>query len=702
MPQESAFELQDLTPEELASLQMDQEPLPETQQFELQDLSDDELAQIQGPPDPTLGDKLVSRFLGTDVEDPMELTRIGTMILGGVGGAVVGSKLPGPVQVKAIGTTVFSTAGALFGAVAPEAALATGEAIGFLPQGTLEKSGLSPEELRTVLEGEALLEIATGGGLAVIRGTGRAFTSVLAGIKEGEKVTAREAAQRGVALLPVQVGERTLARGYVSVMGRFPFFGSPIRKSALETQVSGQKTLSAMKERLGPISAWNEIGEIIFRDANELLTATTKMFSEQYQQVFRAAADAGVYVKPSAVTSKGDEILQEISQKTPNEFAKEFEITAGQAGEVTEQLRTWISQNVMKMRSLGPEGTEIFAKQSFEQMDGMISKIDQFLATLEPGQQRFAISRMTQLRQAAQLDMLQNVGAANAGDAIIIANRLKALDQTYSHTMSELFETSAANRFASVQRRGLRAAGATELTRIPVDKLAKTVTDLQSPQMIQELSRIVSPETMQRISSTTIFDAIERSTDKGILNPDRLIKELGLDFPTSPKAQALDEMLRLGGSDLRVADYKEMVDVLVKVGAAEIPDVSTFIARRATIGGLKSMINGLVPTAMLTAGSTAAAFSFGSLIGALAFVGGGRMISSSLSNPRNARFLKEVLDEEALAHAKKVAWVKIFRGGIAWLKDEGKLSPEQEAELNRWTNFFMIEFNNRVEEIQGQ
>src|SRR5690606_39673734 len=62
---------------------------------------------------------------------------------------------------------------------------------------------------------------------------------------------------------------------------------------------------------------------------------------------------------------------------------------------------------------------------------------------------------------------------------------LPILDTEFSHTMSELFETSVAKRFGSVERRGLRGVGTDKTTRMPVDQLARSVVNLNSPQAIE-------------------------------------------------------------------------------------------------------------------------------------------------------------------------------------------------------------------------
>src|SRR3990167_2159674 len=137
-------------------------------------------ALIEPPKEsPSVGRRMVQRFLGTDVDDPLELTRMGTSIVGMIGGGIAGSRipaLPGPAGLvvnPVTGAVAGSMIGGFAGRIAPEATMEAGEALGILPPGTRMRVGLGPEGMRTVVEGEALLDLATGGGISALRLAGR-------------------------------------------------------------------------------------------------------------------------------------------------------------------------------------------------------------------------------------------------------------------------------------------------------------------------------------------------------------------------------------------------------------------------------------------------------------------------------------------------------------------------------------------------
>ena len=339
------------------------------------------------------------------------------------------------------------------------------------------------------------------------------------------------------------------------------------------------------------------------------------------------------------------------------------------------------------------EGGTLTAAQTLRQMDGLLTKIDQEIASFEPGQKRFAHSLLVQLRQAVQLDMVGNIRGTSAD---VIRAELKATDETFSHVMSQLFETAEANRFASIQKKGLRAVGIKKTTRTPLDQLSRAVVKLDSPQAIDELARLVSPETMQRITATTIDDAVTLSQTKRGFNPDRLAKTLGLDNLNSPRAQSLAKMLEHSGNPLTIKELANFTEAARVISNLEIPNVSTFIARRATIGGVRALLSGLIPGLAL---SGAVAWSAGSLAGAITFIGGSRLISAVMSNPTSARALKHVLDKEATTVVRRAAYLRALRFGIRSLSDSGEITGQERHTMEQAATLFMLEMNAQVKEL---
>ncbi len=66
------------------------------QRFVAVDANEDELKGLipVEQPDPSIREKLVGRFMGTDVDDQLELTRTGALVVGGFAGGIAMGQYP--------------------------------------------------------------------------------------------------------------------------------------------------------------------------------------------------------------------------------------------------------------------------------------------------------------------------------------------------------------------------------------------------------------------------------------------------------------------------------------------------------------------------------------------------------------------------------------------------------------------------------
>ena len=631
---------------------------------------------IEPSPPPGIVGKLIGRMMGTDLprEDPLALTRAGTTFAGAVGGTALGLKaqavIPplGPPGLLAKGAVVLGAGavGAVGGAVAPEATLELMEALGFVEEGTRERVGLSNEELRTVAEGEALLDLAFAGTFQAGAQLARGGARLMAGTtKEGTEI-AEQAARQGIDLPVVAAGESKFAKFFTSVFGRFPFVGTKISKAGVAAEKQINIVLRDLPNRIARVFAESDIGLQIYKNARTLVKATGRHFDARYKDLFAQAERTGVRVTPRATLEKADEIVAKIAAETP---------PVGGAGKTLDKVREFITDNILALRQVSEGGTQT-ARLTLRQADGLASKIDQEIAALEPGQRKFAMSLLTQLKIAVQKDAITNLSGEGAEQ---IARAMRVLDTEFSQTMHHLFETSTAKRFASVRRRGIRGVTFDEATRTPVDELARIVINLKSPQAIEELNRIVSKRTFRHIAARAVDDAIEKGftrTDTGrLFDPAIVIKTLGLDRAASAKTLAFDLMLRKSGG-LTLKNFKDVLNAAEAMARIEIPNVSTFVARGAVIGGAGRIITALLPGIAIGAAASPGDRLLGGLTGMLLFLGGGRAVARLLADPRAARPLRFVLLQTASRANRGANAVRAFRAVVRGLNAEGVISDE--------------------------
>ena len=668
--------------------------------------------------------KIGQRFLGTDVDDPLDLTRLGTTIGGAVIGANIGLRVPtvpGPAGLlinPGTGALLGSATGAFLGAVAPEATIEAAEFFGLVPEGTRDKIGASPTEVQTMAEGEILLDLATGGGIVIVRVGGKFISGVFTGARKLEALkTAGKAQQMGIDLMPIQVGNRTLPRQFVVVFARFPFIGSSIRKTGVKAQEAFKRFAGSIPGRFGSMRTFSEVSETIFTDAKVLLEKITGQLGKEYDAIYKSADELGVQYVPSEVVKKGKAILRILGKETPKR-AGEQKTT----GEVIANLRGFIEQSILTLETRGgggkiintgildEAGKPIFKttpttpaqtiKQTLRQMDGIITEIDEQIVKLEPGTAKFVMEQFNQLRQAALGDVfVHGVGS----DAQKIGKAIRELDKEFSFVMAEMFESATAKMFTSVQRRGLRGLARDETTRIPVDALGRIVVKLDSPQAMRDLAKIVTPKTYKEIAAHVVDDAINdaiRVTDEGFtqFSPERLAKRLGLDNVNGSRFKAVSEMLERSNSPMKMKDFQDMIEVAEALRGFDIPNVSSFIARRASIAGLKGALGGIIPGLTL-AGGVAAGGKIGGLVSAftgfMMFVGGGKLISAIISNPNNLKTFRAAMRSEASAAIKRKGFIQAIRAGLVSMKNLGQITGE---ELKRWMEFYDMVFDEHAKE----
>ena len=621
--------------------------------------------------EPGLTDRVITRFLGTDVEDPRELERIGSVALGAIAGAKAGASIggvAGPIGFAA-GTTIGGIGGAAAGAAVPEMTLEMMEFIGLLPEGAREERALSDEEMRRVVTGEALVETLFLGAGTAARTASRVAGRRLSGLSKATDVVAEAAARRGVDLPPTALGERGLGRMIVNVLGRFPFAGSKATAANVAAERALKEYSEELPERISRVVSETDLGNRIFENSRELFATVSKKFSERYDDLFLEAKRAGVTVTPKNATEAVTAVLREITERAPTQrklvlegaevVEKDLPTAPAAAGKIVENF---LKSDLTKLTD-----------QSLAQMDELIAKIDQTISTAPDGLTGQVARLLSPIKGAAKSDIIQNM---NGEGAEKMSRSLAALDADFTETMLFFFETSTAKQLMSVRRQGIKGVvtQSEAATRIPVDKLANIIIDVDSPQAIDELSRLVTPDTFQKVGAKVLSDSLEKAmtenaVGKTVMRPDRLEKILGLGAKPTGRGEAMQRLL--SGTGVEVEELRTLTQIMRKMAQVPMPNVSTFIARRAGIAGYKSVVRGMLP--FLALGGSAGA---GGAIGGLTFILGGRGLVGAVSDPANARALSRVLKSESSRVQRRAAALILLRSGVSALEEAGELTQE--------------------------
>ncbi len=692
------------TPEERASVMGDQ-MVNRAQGFRIATSEEERaFAAVAADPPPTaeasleekepgLLDRVVQRFLGTDVDDPIALERAGTIMAGAFGGAkagaIAGSRTPpsSPLINPVTGAAAGGLLGAIGGAVYPEYVTEFGEMLGVVPEGTRRQKLLSNEELRRVVEGEALIELLTLGAASGIRASGRLVGRTLTGQTAETARIARDAAEQGVDLAPFQLDQRGIGRGLINVLGRFPFMGGKARKVSEQSEEAIRMITQGAPSRIAHVLSSNKLGSNIWDNAQNMATEIGKKFDEEYDEMFRFAKQQGVSYNMVDANEATKGILKSIDETRTSQVTDEASRILGPDGSqliVTSESKGKASaagQSVSKF--LQEEGFTNLSNQSLAQADELLKKIDQFINTTDKGI-RGEVSRLTLPLKGAIKSDIHRHGIGETANQV--GDTLAALDAKYSRTMLDLFETSAAARLGSVQKGGLRTveAPSKRATRMSPDQLTDLFSNMRSPEVLQELSRIIPEKTFKEFAAGQLSNLMGKSMNVGIsgatkLDADTLAKQLGVGAKSADdlrRQETVKEMLKISKSPLSYSDLEKITRAASEISNTPVPDWSTFIARRGELGGIQAILNGIFPSLTLTGGSAAAGAATTSAIGGLTFFLSSRGLIGAVSNPANARAWKEVLSEESSMIQKRAAWIRITGTTIDVLNQAGEISPE--------------------------
>lgn len=665
----------------------------------------------EASPHKSLGRKAYERFWGTDVdEDPLEFIRLGSQLVGGISGSLAGAAsggLVGSAVAPGLGTVAGAGLGAMIGGfgggmigvAAPEGVMEAAEFLGVANEGTRDRLGLSDKELDTVVEGEAILDMLTGGGLIGARAGVRAFGRAVSGIRKGgKKALAEFAAQHGVNMLPVQIGGRELPRGFISVLGKFPIVAGPIRRNIAKTEKEFKEAFENFSADIAPITTVSELSHEVFMDAKNLVNKTAKEFKARRDDIYRQADHAGSKVLPTETVSRVSAVLAEIGKETPAtpKFRKKAKVTATM-GEVQRFLANEIAPIFRKQKS----GNIIVAPQSLKQMSTVLDKIDEKIAMLAKREgvvAEEAIDRLQRVRQAAQIDVYTNIQGEFGKD---IVQDLKAIDRQQSMTIADLFNTTAAKKFGLVRKGGLSHLNMSDVpTRQSMDNLTDILLKGGDVKELEEVHRLVEPGTFRKMAAYSISKQIENAYDDGgkVLDIAALSKSLGLHAPKSNRYAYTKKMLDLAGG-LKMDDLEKLAEIGDLIGKIEAPNASVFIARRGVMGGLEGIIRGLIPTAMTgAAGSTVGGPGLG-IMSTLMFAGGSHMVGRMITDPRLARPVHKVLDKEAKSLVKKGAALQIGRIFANSMNEDGEWTMSEALD---WRRNFEKTLNSLMREIEVQ
>lgn len=621
-------------------------------------------AAPERPPGPRIG---IDQAQGLKQFIPREVfTGVGGGIgaaVGAGGGAVGGSVVPGPGTVA--GGAAGAVAGGALGAAAGGQIFDTIEDVlefvGVL-EGPRKVTGLLPEsaegaaeELKSrmrVVAGDAVEDAVFSAGVGAGLTAGRIALAKILGVgNQTAKRAAQLARSKGIGVGISDVSTAALARGAPKILGRLPFIGTPFRSAAArragEAAAAGERILSDF----GPHVSLARVGVNAKAAAAREFKAFRTMAGARYTR-FRelaAAADVKDIVPSESIIKRA----QEIADPAGKIILKNQKVLKGEAGQQT------LFEFIENLKNL-PENISV------EQFRTLSRQLDGFADAAERAGRGsdFAVI-INPIRESMELALNKlDVSRLPEGqgreilDALVDAN-------TFYRTGIVRFQTATAKKFGRVDRR-IFGPGPQRAGSIEADEVVPKLLNVNSPQAIRNFRSVVGETTFKRARAAFLNDIFERSTTtvggQRIVDPSAIEAALGL---TGKNAQArravLEELSK--GSPVRGDDVLDFLEAAKIAFRSEAPDVSTFLARRAAIGG--DVVAGLAGGG-LVAGAGGLGFK---AVGLILLT---RLGSRALASPRVLKALQATFDETLSAQMRRANVVRLAK----MITGESKLPEE--------------------------
>ena len=217
----------------------------------------------------------------------------------------------------------------------------------------------------------------------------------------------------------------------------------------------------------------------------------------------------------------------------------------------------------------------------------------------------------------------------------------------------------------------------------------KSVVKTGSPQSLKDLRVLIGDDNFAKVTRRIIDDAFKKASVRGdkfrglIFNPIVLEEELGLIGRN--QSDVLENITK--GTKINAQKLQDLIQVSKYHSQLEIPDVSSFVARRATLGGARSIVGGAVMGAGV----------FTSPVASIPIIYATNRTSAFLANPQNIDLAITALDITAPRQLKYVAAEKLLRGLVNSSQNEDEKEFFEELQKMYKDNKDFIIENMRVE-----
>jgi len=551
---------------------------------------------------------------------------------GGTIGGIVGAPA-GPAGIAAGGALGTAGGEALFNVV---------ESIRNLFEEQKEEGPTNLESIKEAFKGPIKAgteDILFNLGLSAVGRVARGLaplTGKALGVAKKEAIElARLADRLGIPLGAINVTANRAVKGFAKVAGVFPFVGTPIRKAQQTAQTLLEDSLNKTLDAVAPTVSLQEVGVDLTKAGQNKFKAFRRLSGALYDNFLNKAKNATVpTIFPTTnLTQKAKSILKEQDEGTIKL------IGGGKFGSIKSDI----------LSSFLNDSTKLPQRLTAQQVRGLQRDLQTVMT--KASADGWDISRGVDLKKALELDFNNpQVSELGIEEGKAIVDSLTTANKFFAKNI-KMFQTATAKKFGRIDKNIFKPEFFEAGTR-EADEAFNAVFNSQSPQALQNLRKVVGPKPFRQAVRKHFDSAIEKSIIEpasegapSIFDPIKLEAQLGL--ATLEGRQALEEMLK--NSPLKLKDLEDLNRVSKAIGSVEIPDVSTFLTRRAGIAGAKGVTGAFAATQGVISP------------GGVALMVAARSSARVLSDPAKLKSLTVALDSTIDDKLRRSAILRLIR-----------------------------------------
>lgn len=514
--------------------------------------------------------------------------------------------------------------------------------------GALEAAQLGLKEARD----DAMFAGALSSVGRVARGAGRKAIDMFTGVGPAQRQYAAEIYSKfGVGLSNVNLSERPLVRGFNKIVGVMPFIGTPAAKS--RDRLAGE--FLAAKDRLfvmsGPTLTKPEASKHLIKAAKRKFGAFTSRANKLYSEYRTLADEAGEIFPTEKMQMRAIETLDDVTKNLPVNRDTGAPMIPNSLQSAWKAYTDAVDEVVMY-------GDRVTLPQ-LETIEGALyAAAAQAKEASKGGKKAAGAIQHAILNLAREAEEAQRAIDPEGPGAAALAALGKA-DGFYSKMMG-VFDSKTAQQIKRTDPDAL-TTGARRFKK-PTwreDEVFDMMFSTKSAEAQKELLDVVGKPAYRKAVQTHVTNAFNSSiTDKGF-NSAKFLETTGLGNSGVREGteNAMNAAYRLAGIDRERLEL--FADFASKITNSDVPDLSTFVARRGMLGGVRSALKGIVGIGIAGGGSGAVGG-----IPAVATTIGLRWMTGQMNKPVYKQLMEEVARNAPESQGFRNSLARILRLGL--------------------------------------